>query len=52
MKYYLTMEIRAVFVESIQAEHSRQVIEKTRLIAKNWSWNQSMAVYDSDTEDF
>ena len=52
MKHHLYMEIRAVSVWSIQGENSKRVIEKIWSIARKQSWNQSMAAYESDTEDF
>ena len=52
MKHHLYMEIRDVSVWSIQEENSKRVIEKIWSIARKQSWNQSMAAYESDTEDF
>ena len=37
---------------SIQGENSKRVIEKIWSITRKQSWNQSMAAYESDTEDF
>ena len=46
------METKAISLWSIQIENSKRAIKKIRFTVCKQSWNQRMAAYDSDIEDF
>ena len=37
---------------AIQRENSKRIIQRIRFIARKKSWNQGIAAYNSDIEDF
>ena len=46
------LNIKAREEMAIQRENSKRIIQRIRFIARKKSWNQGIAAYNSDIEDF